>query len=147
MVRHRSQSAAGPSQRQLRVAEVLRRRLSEVLMRGEVHDPDLAGVAITVGEVRASPDLRQATAYVMPLGGANREQVLAALQRHRGHIRRLVSRDLALKFSPELRFALDLSFDRLDETRRLFAQETVRRDVDAGDASGGRDGADDREDR
>jgi len=111
------------------VGELIRRRLSEVLARGEVHDPDLNAHSITVGEVVASPDLRVATAYVLPLGGRGREEALEALGRNRAELRRLVAKGLALKFAPELRFRVDETFDRLDETRRLFSEEKVRRDV------------------
>lgn len=121
----------GPSQRQLRVGELIRRTLSDVLMRGDVHDPDLNRLSITVGEVRTSPDLRVATAYVLPLGGGDAEGALAALRRNRAELRRQVSRDLTLKFSPELRFAVDDTFDRMDRTRELFQRPEVRRDVDA----------------
>lgn len=123
-------TGGGPSQRQLRVGELIRRRLSEVLSRGEVHDPELNALSITVGEVRTSPDLRVATAWVLPLGGRDPEAALSALRRNRGELRRLVTKGLALKFSPELRFAIDETFDKLDETRRLFSEETVRRDID-----------------
>lgn len=123
----------GPSQRQLRVGETIRRALSGILMRGEHHSADLDGVAITVGEVRCSPDLRVATVFVMPLGGQNAEGVLAALHRARGELRRLVSRDVTLKYSPELRFALDETFDRMDETRRMLSDPAVRRDLEARD--------------
>ncbi len=125
----RFSQGSGPSQRQLRVGELIRRRLSEVLARGEVHDPDLNAHSITVGEVVASPDLRVATAYVLPLGGRGREEALEALARNRAELRRLVAKGLALKFAPELRFRVDETFDRLDETRRLFSEEKVRRDV------------------
>jgi ribosome-binding factor A len=125
----RFSQGSGPSQRQLRVGELIRRRLSEVLARGEVHDPDLNAHSITVGEVVASPDLRVATAYVLPLGGRGREEALEALGRNRAELRRLVAKGLALKFAPELRFRVDETFDRLDETRRLFSEEKVRRDV------------------
>lgn len=124
---------ADPSQRQLRVGELIRRRLSEVLSRGDIHDPDLSRMSITVGEVRTSPDLKVATAYVTPLGGQGREEALAALRRNKGEIRRVVAQGLGLKFAPELRFAHDETFDRLDDTRRLFAQEAVRRDVEGSD--------------
>lgn len=120
----------GPSQRQLRVGETIRRALSEVLMRGDLHDPDLAGASITVGEVRTSPDLRVATAYVLPLGGANAETVLAALNRSRSELRRSVNKSLTLKFSPELRFQLDETFDRMDQTRQMLGADRVRRDLD-----------------
>lgn len=124
---------SGPTQRQLRVGELIRRKLSDVLNRAEVHDPDLNRHSITVGEVRVSPDLKVATAYVLPLGGGDRDGALAALRRNRGELRHLVARGMALKFAPELRFAIDETFDRLDDARRLFADETVRRDVAARD--------------
>lgn len=123
-----------PSQRQLRVGELIRRTLSDVLTRGEIHDPDLNRLSITVGEVRTSPDLRVATAFVLPLGGGQRDEALEALRRNRGELRRAVSKALTLKFSPELRFAIDETFDRMDETRRLLDREDVRRDLDDGDA-------------
>ena len=100
-------------------------------MRGDIHDPDLAGVSITVGEVQTSPDLKVATAYILPLGGSGRDEALAALRKNRHEIRRAVAKGLALKFSPELRFAIDETFDRMDDTRRLFSDETVQRDLDA----------------
>lgn len=121
--------SSAPSQRQLRVGELIRRTLSEVLARGDVHDPELTRVSITVGEVRTSPDLRVATAFVLPLGGRGAEEALAALRRNKGELRRMVSKKLTLKFAPELRFALDETFDRMDETRRLLAQDDVQRDL------------------
>ncbi|MDJ1008975.1 MAG: 30S ribosome-binding factor RbfA [Paracoccaceae bacterium] len=130
MARSRFSEGRGPSQRQLRVGELIRRRLAEVLARGEVHDPELNALSITVGEVRASPDLKTATAYVMPLGGEDRERALEALTRNKSEIRRSVSKGLALKFAPEIRFAMDETYDRMDETRRLFSLEGVRRDLD-----------------
>ncbi len=120
----------GPSQRQLRVAELIRRRLSDVLNQGDIHDPDLNRMSITVGEVTCSPDLKVATAYVLPLGGDNRDEALDALRRNRSEIRRVVGKGLALKFSPEIRFQIDETFDRLDTTRAMFADENVRRDLD-----------------
>ncbi len=135
MGKNRFNDGAGPSQRQLRVGELIRRTLSEVLARGEVHDPDLQRVSITVGEVRTSPDLKVATAYVLPLGGRDAEAALAALNRNRAEIRRLVNRGLTLKFSPELRFRIDETFDKMDETRRLFSDDHVRQDIAARDAS------------
>ncbi|WP_371412550.1 30S ribosome-binding factor RbfA [Rhodovulum sp. BSW8] len=122
-----------PSQRQLRVGELIRRTLSEVLARGDVHDPELNRMSITVGEVRTSPDLKVATAFVLPLGGDHAEEALAALRRNRGELRRAVGKKTQLKFTPELRFTLDETFDRMDETRRLLADETVRRDLTAPD--------------
>lgn len=130
MARRHSEHGSGPSQRQLRVGELIRRALSDILLRGEVHDPDLAGVSVTVGEVRASPDLKVATAFVMPLGGGDAEGVLKALRRAKGEIRRLVAREVDLKYAPELRFVLDETFDRMDETRALLNEDRVRRDLE-----------------
>ena len=129
MAKNMHHESRGPSQRQLRVGELIRRTLSDVLIRGDIHDPDLNRMSITVGEVRTSPDLRIATAYVLPLGGRGREEALAALRRNRHELRRAVSKELTLKFSPEIKFAIDETFDRLDDTRRLFGQESVRRDL------------------
>jgi ribosome-binding factor A len=144
MATHRHPHGAGPSQRQLRVGETIRRTLSDVLVRGEVHDPDLNRISITVGEVRASPDLKVATVFVLPLGGQGAEAALAALNRHRGELRHLVAKGMALKFAPELRFRLDETFDRLDDTRRLFSDARVRRDVEAGSGDDPADNAGDR---
>lgn len=130
MSNKRFDHGSGPSQRQLRVGEVIRRRLSDVLMRGDVHDPDLNRHSITVAEVSCSPDLKVATAFVMPLGGSGAEDALAALRRNKGEIRHQVAKGLELKFAPELRFQLDQTFDRMDDTRRMFADERVRRDVE-----------------
>jgi len=129
MARNKSNGGA-PSQRQLRVGELIRRRLSEMLQRGDVHDPELARMSITVGEVRCSADLRVATAYVLPLGGGQQEECLAALRENRHELRREVSKALSLKFAPELRFAIDDTFDRMDATRALLNEERVRRDLD-----------------
>jgi ribosome-binding factor A len=135
MAKHRSsdtsrQTSAGPSQRQLRVGELIRRTLSEVLQRGDLHDPDIGGMMITVGEVRVTPDLRIATAYVLPLGGRNQDLALEALRRNKGELRHLVTKGTTLKFAPDLRFEIDDTFDRMDETRRLFADDHVRQDLD-----------------
>lgn len=129
MAKNRFHEGAGPSQRQLRVGELIRRTLSDVLNRGDIHDADLNRMSITVGEVRVSPDLKVATAFVMPLGGQNREEMLALLARNKSELRRAVSKNLTLKFAPDLRFKIDETFDQMDETRRLFDNETVRRDV------------------
>ncbi len=120
----------GPSQRQLRVSEVIRRALSDILARGELHDPELADASITVGEVRMSPDLRHATAFVLPLGGVNTPVVLKALARNRVEIRRLVTKQIDLKYSPELSFEPDRTFDQMDRTRELLDSPEVRRDLD-----------------
>lgn len=131
MAQNRFSHGQGPSQRQLRVGELIRRTLSDVLLRGDVHDPDLNRHSITVGAVRTSPDLKVATAFVLPLGGQGAEEALAALRRNAAELRHLVAKGLTLKYAPQLRFQLDETFDRMDDTRRMFADERVRRDVDA----------------
>lgn len=130
MAKNKFHDGPGPSQRQLRVGELIRRTLAEVLARGDVHDPDLNRLSITVGEVRTSPDLRVATAFVLPLGGEGQEGVLKLLARNKGELRRIIGKKLGLKFSPELRFQLDETFDRLEEARRMFEQDDVRRDLE-----------------
>ena len=134
MAQNRFSQGHGPSQRQLRVGELIRRTLSDVLLRGDVHDPDLNRHSITVGEVRTSPDLKVATAFVLPLGGQGAEDALAALRRNAPELRHLVAKAMTLKYAPQLRFQLDETFDRMDDTRRMFADERVRRDVDTPDA-------------
>ena len=116
MSNKRTPPGNGPSQRQLRVGELIRRALADVLNRAEIHDPDLNRMSITVGEVSCSNDLKVATCYVMPLmGGASVEEAIAALARNKGELRP------------------DETFDRLDETRRLFSDPTVQRDLAAPD--------------
>jgi ribosome-binding factor A len=121
----KSNSSAGPTQRQLRVGELIRRSLAETLARGDIHDPDLAHVSVTVGEVRATNDLRAAVVHVSPLGGVNADIVIEALNRNKS---------LTLKFSPELKFVYDHTFDQMDETRRLLDQDTVKQDLDIDEA-------------
>lgn len=139
MSNRRFPTASGPSQRQLRVGELLRRTLADVLTRGDVHDPDLNRIPITVSEVRASPDLKIATAYVMPLGGRDQDTVLAALRRNQAELRHLVTREMTLKYAPDLRFKLDETFDRMDETRRLLNDKNVQRDLVSGTDPDGTD--------
>ena len=130
MAKNKSPEGRAPSQRQLRVGELIRRTLSEVLSRGELHDPELNRMSITVGEVRTSPDLKIATAYVLPLGGKGQEDVLKLLARNKGELRRAVGKKLGLKFTPDLRFQLDQTFDQMDDTRRMLNQDAVRRDIE-----------------
>lgn len=133
MSKRRYNDTSGPTQRQLRVGELIRRTLSEVLSRGDVYDADIAHMSITVGEVRTSPDLKVATVHVMPLGGQDVELAIAALNRNKSELRRQLNKGTKLKFSPELRFVADQTFDQMDETRRLLSQQQVRRDLEAGD--------------
>lgn len=134
MSNKRFSSGNGPSQRQLRVGELIRRTLSDVLNRAEIHDPDLNRMSITVGEVSCSPDLKVATVYVMPLmGSVSVDEAIAALARNKHELRRRLSAEMTLKYAPDLRFRPDETFDRLDETRRLFSDEKVRRDLETPD--------------
>ncbi|WP_299848857.1 30S ribosome-binding factor RbfA [uncultured Roseovarius sp.] len=130
MAKNKFHDGPGPSQRQLRVGELIRRTLSEVLMRGDIHDPDLNRLSVTVGEVRTSPDLKVATAYVLPLGGKGQDELISLLARNKHELRRIIGKKLELKYAPDLRFRLDQTFDQMDETRRLFSQDDVRRDLD-----------------
>jgi ribosome-binding factor A len=114
-------ASRGPSQRQLRVGELIRHALAEMLSRGEIHDDVLASHVVTVSEVRMTPDLRLATIYIMPLGGKDLAPVLEALERNRKYIRGEVARAVNLKFAPEIRFLPDETFDearRIDEILR-----------------------------
>lgn len=131
MAKNPYRSGRGPSQRQLRVGELIRRTLSEILIRGEIHDPEMNRMSISVGEVRTSPDLRIATAYIQPLGGENQEEALSALRRNRYELRLAITKKLTLRFSPEIRYELDDTFDRMDASRRMFSQDAVRRDLDS----------------
>jgi ribosome-binding factor A len=125
----RPDSSAGPSHRQQRVAELVRHALAEVLQRGEVQDPVLASHIVTIPQVRMSPDLRLATAYVMPLGGRDEREVLDALERNRKHLRQEVAHRVNLKFAPDLRFRRDETFDEASRIDALLRSEKVRRDV------------------
>ena len=134
MAYKRPSSGQGPSQRQLRVGELIRRTMSDILNRAEIHDPDLNRMSITVGEVSCSNDLKVATIYVMPLmGTVPVEEAIAALVRNSWELRRRIAAEMTLKYAPELRFRPDETFDRLDESRRMFSDETVKRDIAAKD--------------
>ena len=128
----RTEPAAGPSQRQQRVAELVRHALAEILARGDLQDPVLTSHVVTVPEVRMSPDLRLATAYVMPLGGRDEKPVLAALERNRKHLRQEIARRVNLRYAPDLRFRRDETFDEAARIDALLRSEKVQRDV-AGD--------------
>lgn len=127
-----SREGKAPSQRQLRVGEALRHTLSEILTRGEVRDPEIAGVSVTVTEVRVSPDLKNATAFVSRLGGGNMTPVLAALSRATPFLRHEIGKDVRLRFTPRLTFAADRSFDQASHIDDLLRSPEVRRDLDTG---------------
>ena len=120
----RSQNAKGPSQRQLRVGETLRHALSEIMMREDFFDPDLANVSITISEISVSPDLVNARVYTMPLGGVNVETILPALNRLAPLIQSLVAKKVQLRRTPRLRFYLDDSFENAARMSQLFT--TIR---------------------
>ena len=126
----------GPSQRQQRVAELVRHALAEVLQRGDIQDPVLGTHVITIPEVRMSPDLKLATAYVMPLGGQDETPVLNALDRNKKILRQEVARRVNLKFAPELRFRRDETFDEAARIDALLRSEKVQRDLESGPVAG-----------
>lgn len=124
----------GPTQRMLRVGELVRHALAAVFSRGDVEDEALVGAVITVPEVRMTPDLKLANAYVMPLGGERAEEIVEALNRHRKFIRGRVAPELDLKFAPELRFFVDTTFDEFGRIDALLRTDRVQRDLDPDDS-------------
>ena len=125
----RQDTPKGPSQRQQRVAELVRHALAEVLGRGDIQDPVLNAHVITIPEVRMSPDLKLATAFVMPLGGKDENAVLKALDRNKKVLRQEVARRVNLKFAPDLRFLRDETFDEAARIDALLRSERVVRDT------------------
>ena len=122
-------AARGGGQRPRRVGEEMRHVLAELLRTEHLRDPALAGASITVTEVRMSPDLRNATAYVMPLGGARAEEILGGLRRSAAYLRGLAARRLGLRYAPDLAFALDRSFEEAERVRALLSRPEVARDL------------------
>src|SRR5499433_2898874 len=137
MTRRRHQRDPGTShtlsQRQLRVGELVRHALADMLTRGDVHDPVIQGHLITVPEVRMTADLRLATIYVMPLGGRDAQEVLAALERNKRYLRGEIARHVNLKFAPDIRFRIDERFDEAERIEKLLRTPAVRRDLDKTD--------------
>jgi len=130
---HNRPSTIGPSQRQLRVGETLRHALAEILVRGDIHDPDLMGVSVTITQVLPSGDMRHATAYCEPLGGKNADKIVAALNRHKAYLRGQMGHLIALKFTPELRFVEDTSFAEAERIENILKSERVQRDLNKTD--------------
>jgi ribosome-binding factor A len=126
---NRPNAARGPSQRQLRVGELLRHALSEILTRGDIRDPELASVSVTVTQVLPSADMRHATVFCEPLGGRNAGPVVAALNRHKSFLRGAMGRMIALKFTPELRFVEDMSFAEAAKIESLLKSPRVQADL------------------
>jgi ribosome-binding factor A len=126
---HRADSAPGGSQRQLRVGEIVRHAIADILSQGSVHDPELEGHIITVPEVRMSPDLKLATIYVMPLGGRDADVVIAALERNKKFLRGEVARRVNLKFAPDVRFRVDERFDEAERIEKLLRTPAVQKNL------------------
>src|ERR1700687_6091429 len=127
---HRDSGTPGGSQRQLRVGELVRHAIAELLTRGDVHDPVIEGHLITVPEVRMTADLRLATIYVMPLGGRDVEAVIAALDHNKRYVSGEIPRRANLKFAPEIRFRADERFDEAERIEKLLRTPAVQRDLD-----------------
>src|SRR5580698_4132289 len=126
---HHRDQAGGGSPRQLRVGELIRHELADMLSRGDIHDPVIEAHLITVPEVRMSPDLRLATIYVMPLGGRDANDVVAALEHNKRYVRGEIARRVNLKFAPEIRFRVDERFDEAERIEKLLRTPVVQRDL------------------
>ena len=135
----RNDGPTGPSQRQLRVGEALRHALADILFRNEIQDPELAGVSVTITQVKPSPDMRYCTVYCEPLGGENADVVIKALNRHKGFLRGEMGHRLTMKFTPELRFVEDASFAEALKIDSILRSERVSRDLAATDDDGEED--------
>jgi len=122
-------SGRAPSQRQLRVGETVRHALSDILVRGELHDPDLQDISMTVTEVEVSPDMRNARVYVAPLGGGDAEKAVSALDRCSAYLRGQLAKNIHLKYSLQLRFVADRSFDEAQRIENLLANPKVAADL------------------
>jgi ribosome-binding factor A len=123
----------GPTQRQLRVGEMLRHALAEVLRENDIRDPDLDGVSVTITQIKPSPDMRYATVYCEPLGGGNAKQIIAALNRHKGFLRGEMGHRITMKFTPDLRFVEDESFAEAQKIETILKSPEVQRDISAPD--------------
>ncbi|HEV7692145.1 MAG TPA: 30S ribosome-binding factor RbfA [Hyphomonadaceae bacterium] len=118
-----------PSQRQLRAGELVRHALTDILSREEFADPDLAGKSITITEVRASPDLKHATAFAAPLGGVDMAKTVEALNRAAGFLRGRLSKEIEMRYTPQVRFVADDSYDEARRIDELLASPRVRKDL------------------
>ena len=127
---HHRDTTPGGSQRQLRVGELVRHALAEMLTRGEVHDPIIESHLVTVPEVRMTADLRLATVYIMPLGGRDADEVVAAFERHKKFLRAELAHRINLKFAPDIRFRVDERFAEAERIDKLLHSPEVRRDLD-----------------
>jgi ribosome-binding factor A len=127
--RGRQRHDHGPSQRQLRVGEMLRHALADILRQSDIRDPDLSGVSVTVTQVKPSPDMRHAVVFVEPLGGRNADTIVKALNRHARFLRGELGHQITLKFTPELRFVEDTSFAEAEKIETILKSERVARDL------------------
>jgi ribosome-binding factor A len=125
------QKGGEPSQRMLRVAELIRHAVAQLLSRGEINDPELAGIVVTVPSVKMSPDLKLATIYVLPMGGEGRETIVAALDRHKKFLRGEIAHRVNLKFAPDIRFRVDEGFDAAQRIDALLNSPKVAQDLAA----------------
>ena len=123
------QKGGEPSQRMLRVAELIRHAVAQLLSRGEINDPELEGVVVTVPTVKMSPDLKLATIYVLPMGGEGRDKIVAALDRHKKFLRGEISHRVNLKYAPDIRFRVDESFDNAQRIDALLNSPKVAQDL------------------
>lgn len=123
-------SAKGPTQRMLRIGELIRHKIAEMLSRSEIHDDVLAAHVITIPEVRISPDLKLATVYVMPLGGKSIKPVIESLKRNKKYIRTEVAHTLNLRYAPDLKFVEDKTFEEATRIDRLLDSPKVRQDIE-----------------
>jgi len=130
VTRSKKSARSAPTQRQLRIGELVRHKLAEMLSRGEIHDDIIASHVITVPEVRLSPDLKLATAYVVTLGGDDTAVVIEALNRNKKYIRAQVAQAVNLKFAPDIRFLRDETFEEASRIDQLLASSKVRQDID-----------------
>jgi ribosome-binding factor A len=138
MAKPNRKGGTGPSQRQLRVSELIRHALAQMIQRGDIHDDVLASHIITIPEVRLSPDLKLATVYIMPLGGVDEKPVIIALEKHKGYLRSEIAKRVNMKYAPDLRFRRDETFDEAERINTLLRSDVVRRDLT-------RDGGEDEE--
>jgi ribosome-binding factor A len=123
------QNGGEPSQRMLRVAELIRHSMADLLTRGTINDPVLDGHVVTVPRVKMSPDLKLASVYVMPLGGKAATEVIAALDRNKKYLRTEIAQRINLKFAPEIRFKIDDSFDNVSKIDALLNSDKVKQDL------------------
>jgi len=126
----RKPESSTPGQRGLRVGELIRHAIAELLQRGDIHDPAFEGVIVTVPEVRMSPDLKNATVFIVPLGGKNGDAIIEAFDRHSKYLRGVIAKKVNLRYAPILRFRLDESFDEGQRIDALLRRPEVRRDLD-----------------